>query len=277
MVTVGRSALHEGAILTIALPEPGGEGVEAEAGVEFAVVHADADVAVVDKPAGLVVHPGAGHQEGTLVGGLLARFPDLSALVAAGVCPPDRPGIVHRLDKGTSGLLAVARTESAYGALVAQLADRSMQRRYLALVEGSVADDRGRDRRPHRALHPHADENGDRGRGAGRPHRLHGVGAPRRCPARRRWSSSACRAGGHIRSASIWRPSAIRWWATPVTARPNAPSGPAGSSSTPSAWASPTRRAASAWSSPPPLPADLEQFLGGLVDAEDVSVEGEGR
>ena len=88
--------------------------MEAEAGVEFTVVHADAAVAVVDKPAGLVVHPGAGHQEGTLVGGLLARFPDLSALVAAGVCPPDRPGIVHRLDKGTSGLLAVARTESAY-------------------------------------------------------------------------------------------------------------------------------------------------------------------
>ncbi len=117
--------------------------MEAEAGVEFTVVHADAAVAVVDKPAGLVVHPGAGHQEGTLVGGLLARFPDLSALVAAGVCPPDRPGIVHRLDKGTSGLLAVARTESAYDALVAQLADRSMQRRYLALVEGSVADDRG--------------------------------------------------------------------------------------------------------------------------------------
>ena len=143
VVTVGRNVLHDGAILTIALPEPGGAAVEAEAGVQFAVVHADADVAVVDKPAGLVVHPGAGHREGTLVGGLLSRFPDLSALVASGVCPPDRPGIVHRLDKGTSGLLAVARTEVAYVALVAQLADRSMQRRYLALVEGLVADDRG--------------------------------------------------------------------------------------------------------------------------------------
>ena len=143
VVTVGRHALHEGAILTIAVPEADAPGVEAEAGVEFMVVHADDEVAVVNKPAGLVVHPGAGHKEGTLVGGLLARFPDLSALVEAGVCPPDRPGIVHRLDKGTSGLLAVARTESAYGALVAQLADRSMQRRYLALVEGSVGDDRG--------------------------------------------------------------------------------------------------------------------------------------
>jgi 23S rRNA pseudouridine1911/1915/1917 synthase len=142
-VSVGRTTLRDGAQLSITLPEPGGDDVEAEAGVEFLVVYADDEVAVVDKPAGLVVHPGAGHQQGTLVGGLLSRFPDLAALVEAGVCPPDRPGIVHRLDKGTSGLLAVARTEAAYGALVAQLAERSMERRYLALVEGSVVDDRG--------------------------------------------------------------------------------------------------------------------------------------
>ncbi len=63
--------------------------------------------------------------------------------MTAGVCPPDRPGIVHRLDKGTSGLLAVARTEEAYRALVDQLATRTMERRYLALVAGDVADDRG--------------------------------------------------------------------------------------------------------------------------------------
>ena len=143
VVTVGRRPLPDGAVLTIALPEPGGEEVEAEAGVEFRVVHADPQVAVVDKPAGLVVHPGAGHQQGTLVGGLLARFPDLAELVAAGICAADRPGIVHRLDKGTSGLLAVARTESSYRALVAQLADRTMSRRYLALVEGDVGDERG--------------------------------------------------------------------------------------------------------------------------------------
>src|SRR6202041_2177777 len=98
---------------------------------------------VVDKPAGLVGHPGAGHQEGTLGGGLLSRFPDLSALVDSGVCPPDRPGIVHRLDKGTSGLMAVARTADAYRSLVEQLATRTMERRYLALVAGLVDDDRG--------------------------------------------------------------------------------------------------------------------------------------
>jgi 23S rRNA pseudouridine1911/1915/1917 synthase len=142
-VGVGRTVLRQGATLTVDLLPLGGAEVEAEAGVLFRVVHADDAVAVVDKPPGLVVHPGAGHRSGTLVGGLLARFPDLGDLVADGVCAPDRPGIVHRLDKGTSGLLAVARTADAYASLVAQLADRSMERRYLALVEGTVADDRG--------------------------------------------------------------------------------------------------------------------------------------
>ncbi len=143
VVTVGKGLLTEGSELSVALSTDGGPGVEPDAGVVFVVVHADDAVVVVDKPAGLVVHPGAGHQEGTLVGGLLSRFPDLADLVEAGVCAPDRPGIVHRLDKGTSGLMAVARTEEAYAALVGQLADRSMSRRYLALVEGHVADERG--------------------------------------------------------------------------------------------------------------------------------------
>ncbi|HEY3842406.1 MAG TPA: RluA family pseudouridine synthase [Acidimicrobiales bacterium] len=143
VVEEGKGVLREGSRLTIALAESGGQDVAPEAGVSFGVVHADAHVVVVDKPAGLVVHPGAGHHDGTLVGGLLARYPDLGKLVSAGVCPPDRPGIVHRLDKGTSGLLAVARTEEAYQNLVGQLADRSMERRYLALVEGTVIDDRG--------------------------------------------------------------------------------------------------------------------------------------
>ncbi len=142
-VGVGRLLLREGTTLTVLLPEAGEAGVAAEPGVRFEVVYADAEVVVVDKPAGLVVHPGAGHHEGTLVGGLLARFPDLAELVSAGVCAPDRPGIVHRLDKGTSGLLAVARTPDAYRELVGQLATRTMERRYLALVVGVVGDDRG--------------------------------------------------------------------------------------------------------------------------------------
>jgi 23S rRNA pseudouridine1911/1915/1917 synthase len=103
----------------------------ADPGVEVHVVHADADVIVVDKPAGLVVHPGAGHLTGTLVNGLLARYPDL-----ADVGDPMRPGIVHRLDAGTSGLLVVARTQRAYNVLVSALSERSVTRRYTALVWG---------------------------------------------------------------------------------------------------------------------------------------------
>ncbi len=142
-VRVGRSSLEEGSMLTILVPAALTTEVSAEPDVSFRVVYADEAVAVVDKPAGLVVHPGAGHGSGTLVGGLLARFPDLSDLVASGVCAPDRPGIVHRLDKGTSGLLAVARTAEAYRGLVFQLAERTMERRYLALVTGEVEEDQG--------------------------------------------------------------------------------------------------------------------------------------
>ena len=142
-VPAGRTGLPEGAQLTVLLPDPDDPLVAAEPEVRFAVVHADDQVAVVDKPAGLVVHPGAGHVRGTLVGGLLASFPELGELVEAGVCPPERPGIVHRLDKGTSGLMVVARTAAAYGSLVDQLATRTMERRYVALVTGTLADDRG--------------------------------------------------------------------------------------------------------------------------------------
>jgi 23S rRNA pseudouridine1911/1915/1917 synthase len=142
-VASGRMPLREGSLLTVHLPEKASGVPAAEPGVRFSVVYADDVMAVIDKPAGLVVHPGAGHAEGTLVGGLLAVFPDLADLVAEGVCAPDRPGIVHRLDKGTSGLLAVARTADAYRSLVAQLATRSMERSYLALVAGLVTDDRG--------------------------------------------------------------------------------------------------------------------------------------
>ncbi|MDA8035166.1 MAG: RluA family pseudouridine synthase [Actinomycetota bacterium] len=119
-----------------AVPSPAPE-------VAVTVVYEDADLLVVDKPPGLVVHPGAGHRDGTLVSGLLARYPDLGAVPAADGWDPTRPGIVHRLDKDTSGLLAVARTPRAQAHLVGQLADRSMGRTYLALVLGRVAADEG--------------------------------------------------------------------------------------------------------------------------------------
>jgi len=106
--------------------------------VELDLRLVDDDVVVVNKPAGLVVHPGAGHRHGTLVQGLLARFPEI-----AGVGERSRPGIVHRLDRDTSGLLLVARSPRAYERLVAALAAREVEREYLALVGGIPSSRRG--------------------------------------------------------------------------------------------------------------------------------------
>jgi 23S rRNA pseudouridine1911/1915/1917 synthase len=110
--------------------------VVADGTVELTVLHADDDIVVVDKPPGLVVHPGPGHKGATLVHGLLARFPDLDPANGTPVGEPERPGLVHRLDRGTSGLLVVARTPQAYDSLVEQLSTHSVERTYTALVRG---------------------------------------------------------------------------------------------------------------------------------------------
>ncbi len=104
----------------------------ADAAVEFGVVYEDDTVIVVDKPAGLVVHPGAGNLDGTLVSGLLSRYPELEGVGE----DPVRPGIVHRLDAGSSGLLVVARTDDAALDLIEQFSDHSATRRYDAVVWG---------------------------------------------------------------------------------------------------------------------------------------------
>jgi 23S rRNA pseudouridine1911/1915/1917 synthase len=122
-----------------------GSDPAADPSVEVPIVWVDDDVIVVDKPAGLVVHPGAGHRRGTLVQGLLARFPELAATLD----PDDdagarqRPGIVHRLDKGPSGLMVVARSAPARHALVRQLARREVGRQYATLVAGWLESDAG--------------------------------------------------------------------------------------------------------------------------------------
>jgi 23S rRNA pseudouridine1911/1915/1917 synthase len=131
----GKVRLVEGQSITIdpgAVPEV--EPPRPDPTVEFTVIHADDDVIVVDKPAGLVVHPGAGNAEGTLVNGLLARFPELVDANVDG--DPIRPGIVHRLDAGSSGLLVVARHSAAAESLIEQFADHTATRVYLALVWG---------------------------------------------------------------------------------------------------------------------------------------------
>lgn len=101
------------------------------------IVYEDATTVVVDKPAGMVVHPAPGHASGTLVNALLARYPDMHTSGTT------RPGIVHRLDQGTSGLLVVARTDAAMQALQAQQQARTMGKRYLALVEGPFREPAG--------------------------------------------------------------------------------------------------------------------------------------
>jgi 23S rRNA pseudouridine1911/1915/1917 synthase len=110
-------------------PPPALEGMQPAAQpMALAVVHEDADLIVIDKPAGLVVHPGAGNPDRTLLNALLAHAPRLRAV--------PRAGIVHRLDKDTSGLLVVAKNVAAQARLAAQLASRSVRRVYLALVQG---------------------------------------------------------------------------------------------------------------------------------------------
>jgi 23S rRNA pseudouridine1911/1915/1917 synthase len=132
--------VRAGSIVAIEVPDREAEArLVPEPGVQAPVVYEDDDLLVIDKPAGLVVHPGAGQPTGTLVHGLLARYPEV---VDVGV-DPTRPGIVHRLDKGTTGLLLVARTQPAYEALVASLAARAVHRRYRALVWGDVRSPTG--------------------------------------------------------------------------------------------------------------------------------------
>ena len=122
--------------------------------VRFEVLHVDDDLVVIDKPAGLVVHPARGHAGGTLVNGLLARGL-FSADERAASGPNERPGIVHRLDKGTTGVMVVARTPFAREALKAQFQAHTIERAYRAVVVGTAKDEtvatlHGRD--PHDRL-----------------------------------------------------------------------------------------------------------------------------
>ncbi len=140
VVTTRSARVRAGDELEVDVPERRDEpALEGDPDVVVPVVHEDEHLLVVDKPARLVVHPGAGQRTGTLVQGLLARYPEIRGVGD----DPERPGIVHRLDKGTSGLLLVARTGEAHAGLVAALAARDVHRQYRALVWGHVAAPRG--------------------------------------------------------------------------------------------------------------------------------------
>ncbi|MGX7197812.1 RluA family pseudouridine synthase [Enterococcus olivae] len=123
--------------LIISIPEPETLDVVAE-DLPLEIVYQDEDVAVINKAQGMVVHPSAGHPNGTLVNALLYHLKDLSSI--NGII---RPGIVHRIDKDTSGLLMIAKNDAAHEALAKQLKDKTTLRKYIALVHGNIAHEKG--------------------------------------------------------------------------------------------------------------------------------------
>lgn len=130
--------LKEGDVLEYETPEVQEIDLPAQ-DIPLDIVFEDDDVIVINKPAGLVVHPGNGHEDQTLVNALLHHIDSLSA-----GSDPKRPGIVHRIDKDTTGLLVCAKNDAAFSFLAAQLSDHTMHREYLALVKGIILEDDGK-------------------------------------------------------------------------------------------------------------------------------------
>ena len=207
--------MREGERVSIDLPDVEPATTAAEA-LPLEILYQDADLAVLNKPAGMVVHPGAGHASGTLVNALLHHIPDLS-----GIGGEARPGIVHRLDRGTSGVMVVAKNDAAHQELARQFQDREVEKEYIALVWGVVQAGRridaaiGRDpvnrqkmsaratpgaQRGH-PNHPRASSAGRHALPGGNPHRAdapdsrapqrHRPSHRRRCAVRRRAAAGA--------------------------------------------------------------------------------------
>jgi len=135
--TKGGLALGPGARVRVSIAPPRPSALEPEA-IPLRIIYEDEDLLVVDKPPGMAVHPSAGHEQGTLVHAVLAHCPDLS-----GIGGEARPGIVHRLDKDTSGLIIVAKNDAAHVSLARQLKERRVEKTYLALVEGRMKPAQG--------------------------------------------------------------------------------------------------------------------------------------
>lgn len=136
-VVKAKYAVKAGDEITYHLPEEEVLEILAE-DIPLEIIYEDQDVAVVNKPQGIVVHPSAGHTSGTLVNALMHHIKDLSSI--NGVV---RPGIVHRIDKDTSGLLMIAKNDNAHRSLAAELKDKKSLRQYLAIVHGNLPNDRG--------------------------------------------------------------------------------------------------------------------------------------
>ena len=130
--------VRSGDLVTLSVPPPRPSSLEPQ-DIPVTVVYQDESLVVIDKPAGLAVHPGPGHPDQTLVNALLAMCPDIQ-----GIGGEIRPGIVHRLDKDTSGLMMVAKTHQAHIDLSAQIKERQTTKGYLALVEGTPTPTQGK-------------------------------------------------------------------------------------------------------------------------------------
>ncbi|MGC6587362.1 RluA family pseudouridine synthase [Paenibacillus sp. Dod16] len=129
--------VSQGDRILLKIPEPSAVEIIPE-DIPLEIAYEDADVIVVNKPRGMVVHPAPGHSSGTLVNALMFHCNDLS-----GINGELRPGIVHRIDKDTTGLIMAAKNDKAHASLAAQLKDHSVNRRYLALVHGNISHDQG--------------------------------------------------------------------------------------------------------------------------------------
>jgi 23S rRNA pseudouridine1911/1915/1917 synthase len=132
--------VEEGATIVLDVPPPPVAGVEPE-NIPLDILFEDGDLAVINKPAGIIVHPGAGADTGTLVAALLHRFGGMAGLSTIG--GPMRPGIVHRLDKDTSGAIVIARTDQAHRKLVEDFQARLVEKTYVALLHGKVKGESG--------------------------------------------------------------------------------------------------------------------------------------
>jgi 23S rRNA pseudouridine1911/1915/1917 synthase len=133
--------LESGETITVEIPAPPLPGVEPE-NIPLIILYEDEDIAVVNKPAGMIVHPGVGDDTGTLVAALLHRYGVEHGLSSVG--GPLRPGIVHRLDKGTSGAMLIARNDAAHLKLVEEFRARRVQKTYIALLHGNAKGEKGR-------------------------------------------------------------------------------------------------------------------------------------
>ena len=138
LITKAGFLLKSGQKIEVEIEKPTEISTEADENVPFEIVYEDEDLVVVNKPQGVVVHPSSTTKDGTLVNGLLAKIHDLS-----GINGELRPGIVHRLDKDTSGLLVIAKNDKAHISLAEQIKNKTCHRHYLALLVGNLKDDSG--------------------------------------------------------------------------------------------------------------------------------------